>query len=122
MCEVLINWPDSLDSIVPVARVNQQPPMHQLGVLSTGWAAFFHLVSDVVHHITFRFFADHCTFLFFFWFLGRFSPGHNRTHSYPTHLPTLISTAPTLVLYLLSFTNIPDKYCTNLGTLFIIPY
>jgi len=64
MCEVLINCLDSLDSIVQVARVNQQPPMHQLVVVSTGWAAIFHLVSDGVHHITFHFFADHCPFFF----------------------------------------------------------
>jgi hypothetical protein len=28
--------------------VNQQPPVHQLAVLSIGWAAFLHLVPDLV--------------------------------------------------------------------------
>jgi hypothetical protein len=32
------------------ARVNQQPPMHQLAILSTGWAAFFLWAPDGVHH------------------------------------------------------------------------
>ncbi len=34
-----------LDSCSSRAIVNQQPPMHQLAVLSMGWAAFFHPVS-----------------------------------------------------------------------------
>jgi hypothetical protein len=33
---------------------------------------------------------------------GRFSPRLDLTPSYPTHFPTLISTAPTLAPYLLS--------------------
>jgi len=49
------------------ARVNQQPPMHQLAVLSTGWAAFFHSTSYEVHHNPLFFTADHCIF-----FLGLF--------------------------------------------------
>ncbi len=53
------------------ARVNQQPPMHQLAVLSTGWAVFFHSASDGVYHDPFLFAADHCIFLFrvCFWLL-----------------------------------------------------
>ncbi len=38
-----------------VARVNQQPPMHQLAVLSTGWAVFFHSASN--GFITVHFFS-----------------------------------------------------------------
>jgi len=38
-----------------LAKVNQQPPMHQLAVLSTGWAAFFHTTSSGVHHNPFLF-------------------------------------------------------------------
>jgi hypothetical protein len=49
-------------------RVNQQPPMHQLAVLSTGWVAFFHSAPDGVHHNWFLFVANHCTFFFFFFF------------------------------------------------------
>ncbi len=49
------------------ARVNQQPPMHQLAVLSTGCLAFFHSAPDGVHDSPFLFAADHCTF--FFWFV-----------------------------------------------------
>ncbi len=29
-----------------LARVNQHPPMHQLAILSIGWAAFFHPTPD----------------------------------------------------------------------------
>jgi hypothetical protein len=32
------------------ARMNQQPPMHQLAVLFTGWVVFFHLAPNGVHH------------------------------------------------------------------------
>jgi len=49
------------------ARVNWQPPMHQLPILSTGWAAFFHSTSDGVHPSPFCFVANHCTL--FFWFV-----------------------------------------------------
>ncbi len=58
--------------------------------------------------ITIHFFLLLTTVLFFlfsfFWFFGRFSLGPDLTHSYPAHF-----------FY-------PHKYCTNLGTLFIIPY
>jgi hypothetical protein len=47
-------------------KVNQQPPMHQLVILSIGWAAFFHSVSNGVHHTPFLCIADHCSFFFFF--------------------------------------------------------
>jgi hypothetical protein len=39
--------------------------MHQLVVLSIGWAAFFHLAPDGVHHSPFLFADDHCIFIFF---------------------------------------------------------
>jgi len=85
--------------------------MNQLAILSTGLAAFFHPVPDGVHHSPFLFLAiDHCTLFFFFFkiFLlcDRFSLGSDLTSSYPAHFPTLISTAPTLVTYLLSSTDI----------------
>jgi len=86
------------------ARVNQQPPMHQLAVLSTGCLAFFHSAPDGVHRSPFLFAADHCTFfLFFFLFLAVF-PGPDLT---PAYLPCSLS-------YL-------HKYCTNFDTLFNIP-
>jgi hypothetical protein len=113
--------------------VNQQPPMHQLVILdSIGWATFFHSTLDGVHHSSFLFSIDHCT-------LGgggyHFSPGFDLTHSYPTHFPTLISIAPTLVPYLLSpsdiatlitsypidLTTILTTYPTNLATLHTQP-
>jgi hypothetical protein len=119
-----------------LARVNQQPPMHQLAILSTGWAVFFCSAPDGVHHSSFFFAADHFTFYFLFFFifvLGHFSPGPDLTHSYLAHFPTLISIAPTLVPYLLSLTNIASlitsypidlaivltTYPTNLVTLLI---
>jgi hypothetical protein len=65
--------------------------------------------------------------------LGRFSLGLNLTHNYPAHFPTLISTTPTLVLYLLCPTHIATlitsypidlatvrtTHTTNLATLLI---
>jgi hypothetical protein len=54
--------------------MNQQPPMHQLAVLSTGWGAFFHLVLDGVHHSPFLFAVDHYTFFFFFFGSWPFFP------------------------------------------------
>ncbi len=88
-----------------MAKVNQQPPMHQLAVLSTGCLAFFHSAPNGVHRNPFLFAADHCTFFyFFFWFLAVF-PGPALTHTYPTHFLTLISIAPSLVPYLLSPTD-----------------
>ncbi len=109
--------------------------MHQLAVLSTGWAAIFHSAPDGVHHSPVFFAADHYTFFFFvFLVLGHFSPGPpDLTHSYPAHFPTLISIAPTLVPYLLSpidivnliasypidLVTILTTYPTNLATLLI---
>jgi hypothetical protein len=70
------------NAIVPLpvgsrpARMNQQPPMHQLVILSTGWATFFHSTSNGVYHSPFLFIANNCTFfwgvcswLFFFMYL-----------------------------------------------------
>jgi hypothetical protein len=65
--------------------------------------------------------------------LDRFSPGPDLTHSYHVHFLTLIGTVPTLVLYLLSLTDIGTlitsypidlatiltTYPTNLATLLI---
>jgi hypothetical protein len=103
--------------------------MHQSVVLSTGWAMFFHSAPNAVHHSPFFFFVDHCTFLFFL-FLVVF-PLDLTYHR--VCFPTFISTAPTLVPYLLSPTDIATlitnylinltiiltTYPTNLATLFI---
>ncbi len=114
------------------AKVNQQPPMHQLVVLSIGWATFFHSAPDGVHHnfffcywpmylffFVFFYFAaifplhldltpsyiDHCTFFSLFFLLcSRFPPRLNLTLSYPTHFPP--SLHQPWYLYLLSPTNI----------------
>jgi hypothetical protein len=51
------------------------------------------------HHNPFLFVVDHCTLFVFFFVLGRFFLGHDLTHNYPTHLPTLINIVPTLVPY-----------------------
>ncbi len=108
------------------ARLNQQPPMHQLVILSTRWALFYHSTLDGVHHSPSFFVANHCIFFFFFFFflvLGHFSRGPDLTHSYPTHFSTFISIAPTLVPYLLSpidiatlITNYPIDLATILPT------
>jgi hypothetical protein len=98
--------------------------------MSTKRATFFQSTPDGVHHSPFLFATHHCI-LFYFLVLGCFSPRPNLTHSYPTHFPTLISFAPTLVPYLLSLTNIATlitsypidlatiltTYLTNLATL-----
>ncbi len=112
-------------------RLNQQPPMHQLVILSTGWALFYHSALDGVHHSPSFFVADHYIFFFFFFLVfGHFSYGLDLTHSYPAHFSTFISIAPTLVPYLLSpidiatlITNYPidlaiilPTYPTNLTT------
>ncbi len=102
-----------------LAIVNQQPPMHQLAILSTRWVAFFHSALDGVHHSPFLFVVDHCIFfIFIFLFLVIF-PRPDLTHNYPTHFPTLISIAPSLVPYLLSpthTTTIITSYPTDLAT------
>jgi len=73
--------------------------MHQLAILSTGWAVGFHSMPDGVHHSPFLFATDQCIFILFFWFLAIF-PLDLTCH--PVHFPTLISTTSTLVPYLLS--------------------
>jgi len=65
--------------------------IHQMGYI-------FHLTLDGVHHSPFLLTIDDCTFFLGF-ILGCFFPGSNLTHSYPIHLPTLISIVPTLVPY-----------------------
>jgi hypothetical protein len=102
-----------------------------LAVLSTGCLAFFHSAPDGVHDSPFLFAADHCTFFFFgSW---SFFPGPDLTYTYPAHFSTFISTAPTLVPYLLSPTDtatlitsypidlatVLTTYPTNLATLLI---
>jgi hypothetical protein len=107
--EVMVEW----------AKVNQQPLMHQLVVLSIGWATFCHSTLDGVHHNPFLFTVDHCIFFGGFVF-GCFFLGPNLTHSYPIHLLTLISIVPSLVPYLLSPTNITiliTSYPTDLITI-----
>ncbi len=114
-------------------EVNQQPPMHQLAILSTGWAVCCHSASDGVH--TVHFFLLLTTVLFLFFGFLAVPLGPDLTHSYPTHLPTFISTASTLVPYLLSPTDITTlitsypiflptiltTYPTNLATLHTQP-
>jgi hypothetical protein len=51
--------------------MNQQPPMHQLAVLATGWAVFFHLVPNGVHHNPFVFLLLTTIFFFLFSFALR---------------------------------------------------
>ncbi len=106
--------------------------MHQLAILSTRWAVFFHSTPN--GFITIHFFLLLSTILFF-WVLGCFSLGLDLTHNYLVHFPTLIHTAPTLVLYLLSptdiatlitsyridLTTILTTYPTNLTTLHTQP-
>jgi len=103
-----------------LGRVNQQPPMHQLAVLSTGWAAFFHSAPDGVHHNPFFFWLLIIVFFYFIWFVTVFSPGPDLTHSYLVHFPTLVSITPTLVPYLLSPTNIATLLITYLTNLTIV--
>ncbi len=62
----IVTGSNCVGNLAETAKVNQQP-MHQLVVLSTGWAAFFHSTSDGVHHSPFLFVTDHC-----FFFLGLF--------------------------------------------------
>jgi hypothetical protein len=66
---------NSVTTLMKMARVNQHPPVHQLAILSIGWAAFFHPVPDSLS-------TQHCTTVnlfglltfdtFFFW--GVFFP------------------------------------------------
>ncbi len=105
-------------------RVNQQPPMHQLAVLSSGCLVFFHSAPDGVHRSPFLFATDHCTFFLFFLFFCSwpFFLDPDLTHTYPAHFPTLISIAPTLVPYLLSPTDtatLITSYPTDLATVLI---
>jgi hypothetical protein len=66
-------------------------------------------------------FISYLVFFFFsFLVLDRFSPGPDLTHNYPTHFPTLISTAPTLVPYLLSPTDIATLIINYLIDLTIV--
>jgi hypothetical protein len=100
-------------------RVNQQPPMPQLAVLSTGWVAFFHSVPDGVHHSRFLFAADHCTFFCLF-FICSWPFFLDLT---PTLVPYLLSptnTATLITSYLTDLAIVLITYPTNLATLLII--
>jgi hypothetical protein len=58
-------------------------------------------------------------FSFLFFLCGRFYPGPDLTPSYPAHFLTLVSTAPTLVPYLLSPSDIATlitSYSIDLAT------
>ncbi len=89
-----------------LARVNQQLPMHQFADLSFGWAVFFHLTSNGVHHNSFLFAADHCTFFWGFVFCC-FFPEPDLTHSYPTILTTYLTNQGTMLLtYLTNLTSL----------------
>ncbi len=86
---IFLSYKTKGDAITPPpARVNQQPPMHQLAVLSTGCLAFFHSAPDGVHDSPFLLAADHCTF---FLVLGRFSL------DLTSHIATLLTFLPTLL-------------------------
>jgi len=61
---VFNNHPTLLQVLLGKVRVNQQPPMHRLAILSTWWAMFFHSMLDGVHHSPFLFIADHCIYFF----------------------------------------------------------
>jgi hypothetical protein len=80
------------------ARVNQQPPMHQFSVLSTGWAAFF-IGRQMGASQSNCFCCWPLYFYLFIAFLGRFFSGPDLTDSYPPHFLTLINIVPTLVPY-----------------------
>jgi len=53
------------------ASVNQQPPVHQFPVLSTGWTAFLHSAPDGVHRRPY-FFLLLTTVISFLYFFGLF--------------------------------------------------
>jgi hypothetical protein len=82
--------------------------MHQLAVLSTGWAAFFHSTPDGVHQSPSLFAADHCTFFFWFvldhFFLNLTSHIATLITSYHTDLATILTTYPTNLATLLTNT------------------
>jgi hypothetical protein len=72
-----------------LARVNEQPPMHQLAVLSTGWAAFF--IRRQMGFITVHFFlllTIVLLFIYLFWFLAVFPLDMT------SHLATLLTFLP----------------------------
>jgi hypothetical protein len=83
---------------------------------------FFHLAPDGVHHNPFFFVAEHYIYIYIFFGSWLFSPGPDLTHSYRAHFPTFISTAPTLVPYLLSLIDIATlitSYPIDLATILI---
>jgi hypothetical protein len=100
----------SLQWVSSRARVNQQPPMHQLAVLFTGWGAF--LIWCQMGFIPIHFFSPLIIvfYLFLFVFYHFFS-GPDLTHSYPTHLPIFISIELTDLVVILT------TYPTDLATL-----
>jgi len=81
--------------------------MHQLVVLSTGWAVVFYSTLDGVHHNPFIFVVDH---YIFFWFLTTFHLDlMSHIASLFTFVPIFISITPTLVPYLLSLIDITTQ-------------
>jgi hypothetical protein len=71
--------------------------MHQLAILSPGWAVFFHSASDEVHHSLVLFAID--LLVYFGFVLSCFCLGPDLTHSYSTHFPTHIILYQPLVPY-----------------------
>ncbi len=75
------------------ARVNQQPRMHQLAILSTGWAVLFHSTSDEVHHSPFL----SLLIGVFFFFLGLFLVIFSLDLT--SHIATLLTFILSKILY-----------------------
>jgi hypothetical protein len=109
--------------------MNQHPLIHQLVILSIGWAMYLHLVIDLVlighgelvatnaPTWSFSLFFIWCQMGFiiihffllliivlnyYFWVFGHFSLWLDFTYSYLIHLRTTPSTTPTLVPYIFS--------------------
>jgi len=76
------------------AKVNQHPPVHQLAVLSMGWAAFFHSVSNPMltqHCNTVNFLGCWLLTLFICWVFF-FNPDHTIFQpNHPSSLATLLT-------------------------------
>jgi len=104
-------------TVVRTARVNQQPPMHQLAVMSIGWATFFHSVPDGVHHTPLPFTADHYIYIYIYiykffkkkidlffivLFLNLTSHIATLITSYPIDLAIILTTYPINLVILLT--------------------
>jgi hypothetical protein len=73
------------------ARVNHHPPMHQLAILSMGWAAFFVQPQSINF---FLFFTNE-------FFLGCFFLNPDPHTTFPPNYPTDLATLLTYILTLL---------------------